>query len=68
MSWIKVEDKFALEATPDPAKLLTLEQMQQEVTQKQQEVTMYESEIEHLTIRKSALETEIAEIQALLEE
>jgi len=28
MSWIKVEDKFALEATPDPTKLLTVEELQ----------------------------------------
>jgi len=68
MSWIIVDDKFALEATPDPAKLLSAEEMAELLEQKQREVTMYESEITHLTTRKEAIEAEILEITELIGE
>jgi len=68
MSWIIVDDKFALEATPDPAKLLTAEQMAELLVQKQREVSMYEKEIDSLTSRKEEIESEILEITGLIGE
>ena len=68
MSWIIVDDKFALEATPDPAQLLTAEQMAELLVQKQREVSMYEKEIDSLTSRKEEIELEILEITGLIGE
>jgi len=69
MSWIKLEDgSFAEEANPDPRQLLTADELAQYVERQRKELTMYESEIINLTQRKEKLETEITELEALLQE
>jgi hypothetical protein len=67
MGWIKVDDQFAEEATPDPRKILDAIRFQEEIVRKQREVEMYANEITNLTERKSSIEAEIVEMQALLE-
>jgi hypothetical protein len=68
MAWIKLEDgTYAEQATPDPRRILTSEELQEELQRKQEEIAMYENEITHINQRKQDLEAEILEINNLLQ-
>ena len=65
--WIKLEDgTFAETPTPDPSRILTKEELQEELLRKQEAISMYEQEIESSQEMKTKLETEILDISNLL--
>jgi hypothetical protein len=69
MVWIELEPGvFAEEADPDPRRILTKKELEEEILRLQQEINMYESELIHLSERKKNLEEKILLIQSVIGE
>lgn len=65
--YIKLEDGTICQTPePDPTRVLTPEEAQEEIMRKEQEVVMYENEMTHLAERKEALQAEILELNNLI--
>jgi prefoldin subunit 5 len=67
MGWINLEDgTWAETPTPDPKRILTLEQLQEESDRLAQEISMYENEITHITQRKADIQSQKDDIDAII--
>ena len=67
MVWINLDDgTWAETPTPDPKRVLTLEQLQEESDRLAQEIVMYDNEITHINQRKVEIQSQKDEIDAII--